>query len=158
MPFDTRYPYGYMVIWQYGHIAILMQQSGKMRARVVRWLIFLYIFRNFLCKHKKWFLHWWWNIWFMCANFVKMYTFNFAFYKCLQVCKRLSVCIIVCTCLRFREIPPDPTECGCLKTIVLFKPETAGIVDPRSVELLQDQAQCILADYIRNRYISQPTR
>jgi len=59
---------------------------------------------------------------------------------------------------RFREIPPDPTECGCLKTIVLFKPETAGIVDPRSVELLQDQAQCILADYIRNRYISQPTR
>mgnify|MGYP002042290660 FL=1 len=55
-------------------------------------------------------------------------------------------------------MPPDPTGCGCRKTIVLFKPETAGLGEPRSVEMLQDQAQCILADYVRNRYISQPTR
>ena len=55
-------------------------------------------------------------------------------------------------------MPPDPTECGCMKTIVLFKPETAGLVEPRSVEVLQDQAQCILADYVRNRYLTQPTR
>ena len=55
-------------------------------------------------------------------------------------------------------MPADPTECGCMKTIVLFKPETSGLTEPRSVELLQDQAQCILADYVRNRYISQPTR
>ena len=55
-------------------------------------------------------------------------------------------------------MPPDPTECGCMKTIVLFKPETGGLAEPRSVEVLQDQAQCILADYVRNRYISQPTR
>ena len=55
-------------------------------------------------------------------------------------------------------MPPDPTECGCMKTIVLFKPETAGLASPRSVEILQDQAQCILADYVRNRYLSQPTR
>ena len=60
--------------------------------------------------------------------------------------------------IRFRDMPPDPTECGCMKTIVLFKPETAGLGEPRSVEVLQDQAQCILADYVRNRYISQPTR
>ena len=59
---------------------------------------------------------------------------------------------------RFRDLPPDPTECGCMKTIVLFKPETGGLAEPRSVEVLQDQAQCILADYVRNRYISQPTR
>ena len=59
---------------------------------------------------------------------------------------------------RFRDMPPDPTECGCMKTIVLFKPETGGLAEPRSVEVLQDQAQCILADYVRNRYISQPTR
>ena len=59
---------------------------------------------------------------------------------------------------RFRDLPPDPTECGCMKTIVLFKPETAGLASPRSVEILQDQAQCILADYVRNRYLSQPTR
>ena len=55
-------------------------------------------------------------------------------------------------------MPPDPTECGCMKTIVLFKPETAGLGEPRSVEMLQDQAQGILPDYVRNRYISQPTR
>ena len=55
-------------------------------------------------------------------------------------------------------MPPDPTECGCMKTIVLFKPDTASLQSPRNVELLQDQAQCILADYVRNRYISQPTR
>ena len=59
---------------------------------------------------------------------------------------------------RFRDLPPDPTECGCMKTIVLFKPETSGLSEPRSVELLQDQAQGILADYVRNRYLSQPTR
>ena len=59
---------------------------------------------------------------------------------------------------RFRDLPPDPTECGCMKTIVLFKPETSGLGEMRSVEVLQDQAQCILADYVRNRYISQPTR
>ena len=59
---------------------------------------------------------------------------------------------------RFRDLPPDPTECGCMKTIVLFKPETACLASPRGVELLQDQAQCILADYVRNRYLSQPTR
>ena len=98
---------------------------------------------------------------------------------------------------RFRQIFPDGTECGCLKTIVLFKPgkkilslismiqinekwfklyycrqyigidyikkcffhaETLGLTDLHPVEMLQDQAQCILGDYVRNRYQRQPTR
>ncbi|TRY77397.1 hypothetical protein TCAL_00146, partial [Tigriopus californicus] len=59
---------------------------------------------------------------------------------------------------RFRQISPDGTECGCLKAIVLFKPETDGLTDIHPVEMLQDQAQCILNDYVRNRYPRQPTR
>ena len=60
--------------------------------------------------------------------------------------------------VRFRDLPPDPTECGCLKTLVkniqadflkrsnyikktnlkvLFKPETSGLREVRAVELLQ---------------------
>ena len=38
---------------------------------------------------------------------------------------------------RFRDLPPDPTECGCLKTLVLFQPETRGLREVRAVELLQ---------------------
>ncbi len=81
---------------------------------------------------------------------------------------------------RFRQLSPDGTECGCLKAIVLFKPgeilksflsgwnhkkkdnitytETAGLTDFHPVEMLQDQAQCILGDYVRNRHPRQPTR
>lgn len=78
---------------------------------------------------------------------------------------------------RFRQLSPDVTECGCLKAIVLFKPgnidrftakkekiahdvfsETTGLTDLHPVEMLQDQAQCILGDYVRNRYPRQPTR
>lgn len=103
--------------------------------------------------------------------------------------------------VRFRQLSPDGTECGCLKAIVLFKPgefktskhfvylskspyralklvassrapdpsrpisiltilfsETTGLVDFHPVEMLQDQAQCILGDYVRNRHPRQPTR
>ncbi|XP_065156824.1 protein dissatisfaction [Atheta coriaria] len=59
---------------------------------------------------------------------------------------------------RFRQISPDGSECGCMKAIVLFTPETAGLCDVQPVEMLQDQAQCILGDYIRTRYPRQPTR
>ena len=77
---------------------------------------------------------------------------------------------------RFRQLSPDVTKCGCLKAIVLFKPgknhgfhflipsikrffsETTGLTDLHPVEMLQDQAQCILGDYVRNRYPRQPTR
>jgi nuclear receptor subfamily 2 group A len=71
---------------------------------------------------------------------------------------------------RFRQISPDGSECGCMKAIILFTPgnysdllvarlfhifdclETAGLCDVQPVEMLQDQAQCILGDYVRTRY------
>ncbi|XP_030746012.1 nuclear receptor subfamily 2 group E member 1 [Sitophilus oryzae] len=59
---------------------------------------------------------------------------------------------------RFRQISPDGSECGCMKAILLFTPETAGLCDVQPVEMLQDQAQCILGDYVRMRYPRQPTR
>ncbi|XP_044584529.1 protein dissatisfaction-like isoform X2 [Cotesia glomerata] len=59
---------------------------------------------------------------------------------------------------RFRQLSPDGGECGCMKAIVLFRPETKGLTDPKPVEMLQDQAQCILNDYIRSRYPRQPER
>ncbi|XP_071055301.1 protein dissatisfaction isoform X2 [Onthophagus taurus] len=62
---------------------------------------------------------------------------------------------------RFRQISPDGSEFGCMKAIVLFTPvflETASLCDVQPVEMLQDQAQCILGDYVRNRYPRQPTR
>lgn len=36
--------------------------------------------------------------------------------------------------------------------------ETPGLIDAQPVEMLQDQAQCILGDYVRGRYSRQPTR
>ncbi|RWS17104.1 nuclear receptor subfamily 2 group E member 1-like protein [Dinothrombium tinctorium] len=59
---------------------------------------------------------------------------------------------------RFRQLSPDGTECSCLKAVVLFKPETLGLCDVHPVEMLQDQAQCILSDYIRHKYPRQATR
>ncbi|XP_076090891.1 nuclear receptor subfamily 2 group E member 1-like [Mytilus galloprovincialis] len=42
----------------------------------------------------------------------------------------------------------DTTEYACLKALVLFKPEARGIRDYFQIELLQDQAQLMLNDYI----------
>ena len=36
--------------------------------------------------------------------------------------------------------------------------ETTGLADFHPVEMLQDQAQCILGDYVRSRHPRQPTR
>lgn len=33
-----------------------------------------------------------------------------------------------------------------------------GLCDTHPVEMLQDQAQCVLGDYVRHRYPRQPTR
>lgn len=33
-----------------------------------------------------------------------------------------------------------------------------GLCDTHPVEMLQDQAQCVLGDYVRERYPRQPTR
>ncbi|XP_042862753.1 protein dissatisfaction-like [Penaeus japonicus] len=70
----------------------------------------------------------------------------------------LEVATIQDVLRRFRHLSPDNTECGCLKAVVLFKPEASGLVDVHPVEMLQDQAQCILSDYIRTRLPRQPTR
>ncbi|XP_023324316.1 nuclear receptor subfamily 2 group E member 1 [Eurytemora carolleeae] len=59
---------------------------------------------------------------------------------------------------RYREIEPDHTECGCLKTLVLFKSESQELVDLRAVEILQEQAQSILGEFINSSYPSQPMR
>ncbi|XP_021917928.1 nuclear receptor subfamily 2 group E member 1 [Zootermopsis nevadensis] len=59
---------------------------------------------------------------------------------------------------RFRQLSPDGSECGCMKAVILFTPETVGLCDAQPVEMLQDQAQCILGDYVRSRYPRQPTR
>ncbi|XP_055386144.1 protein dissatisfaction [Condylostylus longicornis] len=59
---------------------------------------------------------------------------------------------------RFRQITPDGSEVGCMKAISLFAPETPGLCDIQPVEMLQDQAQCILSDHVRVRYNRQPTR
>ncbi|XP_046866443.1 protein dissatisfaction [Drosophila willistoni] len=59
---------------------------------------------------------------------------------------------------RFRQITPDGSEVGCMKAIALFAPETAGLCDVQPVEMLQDQAQCILSDHVRLRYPRQATR
>ncbi|XP_071529436.1 protein dissatisfaction [Panulirus ornatus] len=70
----------------------------------------------------------------------------------------LEVATIQDVLRRFRHLSPDNTECGCLKAVVLFKPDASGLVDVHPVEMLQDQAQCILSDYIRTRLPRQPTR
>ncbi|KAH0944621.1 hypothetical protein HN011_000320 [Eciton burchellii] len=62
---------------------------------------------------------------------------------------------IIC---RFRQLSPDFGECGCMKAVALFTPETVGLHAVQSIEILQDQAQRILVDYTRSRYPQQPGR
>ncbi|KAM7351054.1 nuclear receptor dissatisfaction [Cochliomyia hominivorax] len=60
--------------------------------------------------------------------------------------------------IRFRQIAPDGSEVGCMKAIALFTPDVPGLCDIQPVEMLQDQAQCILTDHVRLRYPRQATR
>ncbi|XP_053672521.1 nuclear receptor subfamily 2 group E member 1 [Anopheles nili] len=59
---------------------------------------------------------------------------------------------------RFRQISPDLSELGCMKAVILFSPETSELCDVQPVEMLQDQAQCVLSEHVRVRYPRQPTR
>lgn len=59
---------------------------------------------------------------------------------------------------RFRQINVDSSEVGCMKAIILFSPETRQLCDIQPIEMLQDQAQCILSDHVRLRYPRQQTR
>ncbi|XP_032777123.2 photoreceptor-specific nuclear receptor isoform X1 [Daphnia magna] len=59
---------------------------------------------------------------------------------------------------RFRVVSVDPAEFACLKAIILFKSETRGLKDPIQVENLQDQAQVMLNQHIRNQPLQRPAR
>ena len=48
--------------------------------------------------------------------------------------------------------------CFFFNILIFFFLETTGLSELHPVEMLQDQAQCILGDYVRNRYARQPTR
>lgn len=58
-----------------------------------------------------------------------------------------------------RSLPQiDPAEFACLKAIVLFKSDCKSLKDPLQIEVLQDQAQLMLAQHTRIQYPSQPAR
>ncbi|XP_076628628.1 nuclear receptor subfamily 2 group E member 1 [Colletes latitarsis] len=67
----------------------------------------------------------------------------------------ITIQSIIC---RFRQLTPDVGECGCMKAVALFTPETEGLQAIESVRMLQDQAQCILGDYATSHYLQQPGR
>ncbi|CAK9796353.1 Nuclear receptor subfamily 2 group E member 1 [Anthophora quadrimaculata] len=62
------------------------------------------------------------------------------------------------TIYRFRQLLPDMSEWGCMKAVALFTPETEGLHASESIKMLQDQAQCILGDYTKSCYQTQPDR
>ncbi|XP_070568523.1 nuclear receptor subfamily 2 group E member 1-like [Ptychodera flava] len=59
---------------------------------------------------------------------------------------------------RLQKMGLDATEYACMKAIAMFKSETHGLRDPHQVETLQDQAQVMLGDYLRNQHPRQPVR
>ncbi|XP_064620142.1 photoreceptor-specific nuclear receptor-like isoform X2 [Lineus longissimus] len=59
---------------------------------------------------------------------------------------------------KFKAMRVEPEEFACLKAIVLFRPDTRGLKDPKQVENLQDQAQIMLGQQMRAQHPTQPTR
>jgi len=59
---------------------------------------------------------------------------------------------------RFQNLAIDSTEFGCLKAIVLFKPDLHNLRCPQYVENLQDYAQSMLGEYVRTAHPSNPAR
>lgn len=57
--------------------------------------------------------------------------------------------------LRFRQITPDGSEVGCLKAIALFSTDLRELTEVQPIEMLHEQAQCILSDHVRMRYPRQ---
>ena len=51
----------------------------------------------------------------------------------------------------FKQLSIEPAEFACLKAIVLFKPEVAGLKDKREVENLQDQSLSMLQHQVNNQ-------
>jgi len=59
---------------------------------------------------------------------------------------------------KIQSVELDSTEFVFLKTIAVFKPEILGLKDPKVVEVLQDQCQVILNEYVKRQHPSSPTR
>ena len=51
----------------------------------------------------------------------------------------------------FKDLSIEPAEFACLKAIVLFKPEVAGLKDKKEVENLQDQSLSMLQHQVNNQ-------
>lgn len=73
----------------------------------------------------------------------------------LTVSELKTILEILC---RFRQIAPDPFEISCIKAVTLFTPDTQALHDVQPIEMLQDQAQCVLSEHVRLNYARQPTR
>lgn len=59
---------------------------------------------------------------------------------------------------RFKAVGVDPAEFACLKAIVLFKSDARGLKDCHQVENLQDQAQLMLQQHVKNQHPTNPIR
>ncbi|CAF1285918.1 unnamed protein product [Rotaria magnacalcarata] len=58
----------------------------------------------------------------------------------------------------FKQLKLDPIEFACLKTIVLFRFDIRTLMEVKTIETIQDQAQITLAQFIRIHNPTQPTR
>lgn len=59
---------------------------------------------------------------------------------------------------KLRSIHVDAAEYSCLKAIVLFTSDAAGLSDPQYIDSLQEKTQCALEEYSKAQYPNQPTR
>lgn len=59
---------------------------------------------------------------------------------------------------RLKALHVDSAEYSCLKAIVLFTTDAAGLSDVAHIEGLQEKSQCALEEYCRTQYPNQPTR
>ncbi|XP_002154441.1 nuclear receptor subfamily 2 group E member 1 isoform X1 [Hydra vulgaris] len=59
---------------------------------------------------------------------------------------------------RFQNLAIDCTEFACLKATVLFKPDLEGLRCGQYIENLQDYAQSMLGEYVRNTHPQTPAR
>ncbi|CAL4150081.1 unnamed protein product, partial [Meganyctiphanes norvegica] len=59
---------------------------------------------------------------------------------------------------RLHALRVDHTEYACLKALILFKPEARGLRDGYGVEVLQDQTQLMLHEYLASKVIGAGAR
>ncbi|KAI2808088.1 ligand-activated sequence-specific DNA binding RNA polymerase II transcription factor [Blomia tropicalis] len=59
---------------------------------------------------------------------------------------------------KLKALHVDTAEYSCLKAIVLFNTDVAGLSDANHIESLQEKSQCALEEYCRTTYPSQPIR